>query len=122
MKSRKTTQKEFSKFKEVFLHWAVDVFGFVGYTFFFELKNLEDRQAEILVLPNFCKAHIDFNTIRYPARVLEDVALHEALHLLTGHVDYLNHERFVIRNEVVEAEEALVCRLENIIKKLVKNA
>jgi len=116
----KITEKQFELFKKECLYWQDR----------FELHNWEIhfRYQE----DNNVRAGINFSIVGYVATVflskewnnykiitdqdIKIVAKHEMIHLLIGRLGQIGETRFVIEDELKEAEEEIVRKLEYIIK------
>jgi len=110
--------KDFGLFQSEFKKWQ-KLFGLGGYAIHFKYEPLGDSFAAIAInqdemtatarlnseLPNKDKNHKD---IKRDAR-------HEALHLLLGKLEHLAKSRYTTNDEIYEADEELVHKLEDLI-------
>ncbi len=110
--------KDFELFQKEFRKWQYK-FGLTGFKVYFKYEELYDCFASIKVnlddmvvtvrlnseLPDKSKP---FKDIKYSAK-------HEALHLLLSRLELCGSARFVSSNEIYEAAEELVHKLEPLI-------
>jgi hypothetical protein len=118
-KTKHFTPKEFEVFKAEFRKWQ-ERFGLQGYKVYFKHKPI-DAFAQIV-----CNEHSDMVVSivlstkvegdDIPLRDPKSSAKHEAIHLLLKRLSARAYERHVRADEIYEAEEELVRRLEGLIK------
>ena len=110
--------KDFELFQTEFRKWQ-QKFGLTGYKVYFKYEPMEGfadikiNQGEMVVtvklnsnLPDKAKP---FNDIKQNAK-------HEALHLLVGRLEQDGRYRYSSENEIYEATEELVYKLEGLIE------
>lgn len=94
-------------------------FGLTGYRVYFKYEPLEDRFAEITVAQNDMVATVRLNSKvldkNKPFRDIKQTAKHEVLHLLVYRLEHRARCRYVADEEIYEATEDLVHRLEELI-------
>jgi hypothetical protein len=116
----KTTKAHFEHFKSEVLRW-LDRLGVNDYRVDFVHEELPDAYAKVSTKSVHKAARVGFNTEWFAdARPLnkEEIAKtakHEAIHLLVADVTSLANSRFVTADEVLEAEERLVRRLQRVL-------
>ena len=110
--------KDFELFKLEFKKWQTR-FGLTGYKVYFKYEPLEDHFAEITISQGNMVATVRLNSkLPDKDKPLKDVkrsAKHEALHLLVGRLEQDGRYRYSSENEIYEATEELVFRLEDLI-------
>lgn len=115
----KTTKEDFNKFKKHFEHYLKKM-GVTGWSIFYRHKSVNDESyatvsfnlGSRLIIVNFAdimdkEAYKDMN--------LKQIAKHEAFHGLLARLSELAYMRFVTKQEIYEAEEEAVIRLEKLI-------
>lgn len=117
-RNKRFTVKEFGTFKTEFTRWQKR-FGLDGYVVFFSHEPLDDCFADISVNQKEMAAKVRLNSALKEADYVDaDVlgtAKHEAIHLLCERVTTYGYTRFVTKDQMYEAEEELVRRLEGLI-------
>ena len=110
---------EFDKFKKVFKEYQA-LFGLSGYKVYFKQEPLQDDFAscKINLMGRVVTILLDTNASKEDRKLcgVEENAKHEALHLLLGRLSILAHSRYVSQNEIEDAEEEIIRRLEKLIK------
>jgi len=105
-------QRSFNKYRKLF--------GLSGYKVYFKKEAISDSFADIMVDVTGKCATVRFND----ALSAKDKAFrnpsgegkHEAIHLLVGKLSEVAQSRYISQREVVESEEELVRKLEELIK------
>ena len=115
----KTTKEDFRKFKKYF-NFYLKKLGVTGWTIHFLHEDakqksyatvyftLEDRTITVYLsdkIPDDTVAGLD----------IKRIAKHEAIHGLLGRFSELAYKRFTTKDEIYEAEEELVIRIEKLI-------
>ena len=117
-RNKRFTVKEYGTFKTEFTRWQRR-FGLDGYKVYFKFEPIEDCFADITADQRQSCVTIRVNSEVPPADVeFADVkvhAKHEAIHLLVKRLSARAYERHVRGDEIYEAEEELVRRLEKLI-------
>lgn len=119
----KTTKKDFELFKDECHKW-VDRFELNNYLVRFEHKHKDDANASsnsyshnYTVTFNLRK-EIDygkFDEELSKEEFIKHLAKHEVIHCLLGRISTVAESRFLVKDELTEAEEELVIKLEKII-------
>lgn len=116
----KTSQAYFNKFKKEFLYWQ-EKLGLTQYSVSFFHEKLEREYAKINI-DEMAKVADVFLTTEFGKRSAqadegpETNAKHEALHLLTHRIHWLGRTRYIESNDLDEEWEAIVVRLEKVLK------
>lgn len=110
---------EFEEFQLEFKKWQ-KLFGLTGYKVYFKYENLNNCFAEITVQQTDMVATVTLNK-RLPAKDkphkdITRTAKHEAIHLMLSKLENLGKSRYVQPEEIYEATEELVFKLEELIK------
>ena len=117
----KTSKAYFEKFKAEFLKWQKEL-GLTQYRIdFFHEKMDKNHYAEILVYELEKAVRISLNTeISKDSTKVDDGpenhAKHEAIHLLLNRLRWLGSCRYIESNDLDEEGEAIVVRLEKVLK------
>lgn len=108
--------KDFDLFKKIFLEYQ-QAFGVIGYKVYFKYEPLDGSFADITINQNDMVATVRLDSARtHPEdRDIRQSAKHEALHLMLFHLESLSINRFVREDEIYEATEELVFKLEGLI-------
>ncbi len=105
-------QREFTKYQKLF--------GLTGYKIYFKFEPIDDCFANITVTQNNMVATVRLSSSLHggekPHRNVRQSAKHEAIHLLLFRLEYRAHSRFISENEIIEAVEEMVFKLEGLIK------
>ena len=116
----KTSKAYFNRFKKAFLYWQ-EKLGLTQYSVSFFHEKLEGEYAKIKIEEMAKIADVFLNT-ELEGRSLqadegpEANAKHEVLHLLTHRIVWLGGARYIENNDLVEEWEAIVVRLEKVLK------
>ena len=108
---------DFEKFKSEFRKWQVR-FGLTGYNICFKNEVVDGGYADIFVDQTQRVVTVRFNpdkTYKKSSRTVAEIAKHEAIHLLIHNLQACAEFRYVIQDEIYEAGEALVYKLEGLI-------
>ncbi len=120
---KKTTKAEFNRFKKAFVYWQ-ERLGLTQYRidFFHEKLRQNDgttyyAQAQIFEKDKFVKVSLttevqDKSVDEGP----EAHARHEVFHLLIHRLTWLGESRFLDEYEIEDEAEAIVVRLEKVLK------
>jgi len=111
--------KDFELFKSEFKKWQKK-FGLTGYKVYFKYEEIDGSFADISINQGEMVVTVRLNSQvpskDEPYRSVKDSAKHEALHLLVGRLEKNGRYRFTSENEIYEATEELVRRLEDLIQ------
>ena len=109
---------DFELFQQEFKKWQ-QKFGLTGYKVYFKYEPLNDSFASIVISQGGMAATASLNSqLPDNAKSYKDVkrsAKHEALHLLVGRLEQNGCYRYSTENEMHEAVEELVFKLEDLI-------
>jgi hypothetical protein len=104
----KTFQKEFKKYQ--------NILGLNGYRIYFFHEPLENSFADITVdNPRMCASVRLASNCDHKERHVKHSAKHEALHLLISRLQDKAFSRYVREEEIMEADEEIVMKLEELI-------
>lgn len=110
--------KDFKLFQEEFKKWQYQ-FGLTGYKVYFKYEPLEDSFANIATTQGERIATVRLNSDLpdkdKPHKNIKQSAKHEALHLLLDRLEQKARYRYSSENEIHEAIEELVYKLEELI-------
>lgn len=108
--------KEFKEFKAEFLKWQAK-FGLNGYRVSFKYEPLESCYAQIVVQQNdmIAMVSLDSSDTGREFMNVKQSAKHEAIHLLLYRLEARAVERFSTQNDIYEACEEIVHKLEKLI-------
>lgn len=116
----KKTSTDFLKFQQHFKKYQ-QLFGLTGYGVYFVCEPLDGCYANITVDEENKVATVRLNAVCSSAnKPFKDVvrsAKHEALHLLIYRLEHLAHSRFTRAEEIGQACEEIVFKLEGLIEK-----
>ena len=112
------SSKDFAEFKKTFMKYQ-QLFGCTGYKIFFEREKLKNDCANITIRDECRIATVKLDSA-LPEREKKDqpielLAKHEAIHLLLARYVHYAESRYVNEEQVIEAEEELVRKLEKLI-------
>jgi hypothetical protein len=117
----RTSKAYFNRFKKEFLRWQKEL-GLTQYSIAFYHEKLEKGEyAKISINENGKTADVFLNT-ELDGRTLEadegpeSNAKHEAIHLLLNRLCWLGDSRYIESSAITEEWEALVVRLEKVLK------
>lgn len=109
---------EFELFQKEFKRWQ-QKFGLTGYQVYFKYEPMDDAYADIIInqgsMVVTARLNSKLSDTAAPHRDVRKSAKHEALHLLVGRLEQDGRYRFSSANEIYEASEELVVRLEGLI-------
>ena len=115
----KRTKTDFADFKRYFKEYQRK-FGLAGYRVYFKHQPMGGYFAEVSYRQNEMVATVKFNSKLKDAgagwRDIKGHAKHEALHLLVARLSHLAATRFAVEDQIDEAEEELINKLEGLIK------
>ena len=110
--------KDFEIFKKEFTKWQIR-FGLTGYRVYFSYEPIGDSFADIEINQGNMVATASLNSrttdINKPGKDIKEAAKHEAVHLLIGRLANNGRYRYTSENEMYEATEELVNKLEGLI-------
>uniref|UniRef100_A0A6M3J381 Peptidase n=1 Tax=viral metagenome TaxID=1070528 RepID=A0A6M3J381_9ZZZZ len=110
--------KDFELFQAEFKKWQYR-FGLTGYKVYFKHEPLDESFANILINQGGMVATVTLNSKvpdkDKPHKDIKRSAKHEALHLLVGRLEQDGRYRYSSENEIYEATEELIFRLEELI-------
>jgi len=117
-KERELMDKDFKLFQSEFKKWQ-QRFGLTGYKVYFKHEPIEDSFANISISQGVMAATVRLSSeVSDKDKPHEDIkrsAKHEALHLLVGRLEQNGRWRYSSENEIYEATEELVFKLEDLI-------
>ncbi len=117
----KTSKAYFERFKTEFLRWR-DLLGLTQYTISFYKDKLEDEDyAQIKISESKKWADVILNAEIKGSTLTADEgpeahAKHEVLHLLLNRMVWLGSARYIESSDLNEEWEAIVTRLEKVLK------
>lgn len=115
----KVVNKEFALFQREFTKYQ-KLFGLIGYKVYFKYEPLEGSFANISVIQNDMVVIVRLNSTLpnkdKPHKDVKQSAKHEAIHLLLFRLEHRACFRYVAEEEIYEAIEELVFKLEGLIK------
>jgi len=110
--------KDFELFQSEFKKWQVK-FGLTGYKVFFKYEPIDSCFADTKIAQGDMVVAVRLNSnlpdIDKPHKDIKRSAKHEALHLLVGRLERDGRFRYSSSEEIYEATEELVNRLENLV-------
>ena len=114
----KTSKAYFERFKAEFLRLR-DLFGLTQYRVTFYHVKMKDSYAALYTEEKSKIANVSLTTVIVNPKVDEGPevhARHEAIHLLLSRLAWLGNCRFLTEDELDEEVEAIVTRLEKVLK------
>ena len=110
---------DFANFQRHFKRYQ-QRFGLTGYQVYFKCEPLDSCFADISCLQNRMVVTVRLNSESQPEgeeprKSIRSTAKHEAIHLLLYRLEHLARCRYVADEEIYEAEEELVVKLEGLI-------
>ena len=111
----KRNNSEFLQFQKEFKKWQTR-FGLNGYQVYFYHEDLGDNFADINVIQNKRVATVRLDTKKHADCNIKKSAKHEALHLLCAKLQDCALKRYTSEEEILEADEELVVRLQGLIE------
>ena len=109
---------DFELFQSEFKKWQRK-FGLTGYRVYFEQEEINGAFADIKINQGEMSVTVRLNSKLSadvkPHRDIERSAKHEAIHLLVGRLEQNGRYRYSSEDEIYEATEELVFRLEDLI-------
>lgn len=110
--------KDFELFQSEFKKWQ-QRFGLTGYKVYFIYEPVENAFANIQINQGSMVVSVKLNSKlsdeNKPFKDIKKSAKHEALHLLIGRLEQVGRYRYSSENEICEATEELVFKLEDLI-------
>ena len=111
--------KDFADFQKYFKKYQ-KLLGLTGYKVYFEYKPLDSSFAEITGSQTNMVVTVRLNSNLpgkdKPHKDIRRSAMHEAIHLLLHRLESRACERYVHSDQIYEAVEEIVCKLEGLIK------
>jgi len=111
--------RDFALFQKEFKKWQ-QRFGLMGYNVFFRYEEIPHVFADITVKQTDMVAVVRLNSklddVDKPCKDIRATAKHEAIHLLTARLAENARYRYIAENEIDEALEELVKKLEALIQ------
>ena len=111
-------RQDFELFQSEFKGWQ-NRFGLTGYKVYFKYEPLDSSFADIKINQGEMVVTARLNSeLPYKDKPHKDIkrsAKHEALHLLVGRLEQNGRYRYCSENEIYEAVEELVFKLEELI-------
>ena len=110
--------KDFALFQKHFKRYQ-KLFGLTGYRVYFGYEPIEKSFADIRINQGEMVATVRLNSNLpdkdKPDKDIGRSAKHEALHLLVGRLELNGRCRYISENEMYEATEELVFKLEELV-------
>jgi len=110
--------KDFNLFQSEFKKWQ-QKFGLTGYQVYFKYEPIEESFADISINQTMMAATVRLSSkLPDEDKQYKDVkrsAKHEAIHLLIGRLEQNGRSRYISSEEIYEAGEELVVKLEGLI-------
>ena len=110
--------KDFALFQSEFRKWQ-KLFGLSGYKVYFKYEPLEESFADTTItLPDMvvtARLNSKLPEKEEPFKNIKLSAKHEAIHLLVARLEKNGRYRYATDNELYEATEELVVKLESLI-------
>ncbi len=110
---------DFTDFQKTFKVYQ-KLFGLNGYQVYFKYEPISDAFADIAVIQDNMVATVRLDNKKDSQRHVKQSAKHEAIHLLLNRLEYYGRCRYVQPEEINEAVEELVVRLQGLIPDLKK--
>lgn len=114
--------KDFALFQKHFKHYQ-KLFGLTGYRVYFKYEPLGSSFADMKIDLSDMVATVRLNSSLpdkdKPFKHIKRSAKHEAIHLLVGRLEHNGRHRYISDEEMYEATEELVFKLEELINDLV---
>ena len=111
--------KDFGMFQKHFRRYQKR-FGLTGYRVYFKYEPLDESFADMKLDLTDMVATVRLNSQLpdkdKPVKDIKRSAKHEALHLLVGRLEENGRYRYSSKNEIYEAVEELVFKLEELIR------
>lgn len=122
MANCKTTEDDFREFCK-FVADAVEIFGLRDWSITFAHRNIPNRHAQTRYQAGRRVATITLAKVwdvTPTSCSLHDVAQHEVLHVCLADLYTLGTDRYTTERALDDAEEAVVVRLQNAIRRLME--
>jgi len=116
-KTFKLTDKQIEFFRRSLLRWQ-QLLGLSDWEIRLVCKPYKDHMAETISRCENRIADVHLNStwiIEPTASNIERVAAHEVFHVLVADLAYISQMRYTTEESALQAEEALVVRLENFV-------
>ena len=118
----KNNKDEFLLFQSEFKKWQ-NRFGLTGYKVYFNYEPIDSSFADIRInqgevvplMVATVRLNCELPDKDSPHKDIKRSAKHEALHLLVGRLEQNGRYRYCSENEIYEATEELVFKLEELI-------
>lgn len=111
--------KDFAEFVKEFCKYQ-QLFGLTGYKTYFKYEPLDSGFASISInqidMTATVRLDSECSAVDKPFRDIKMSAKHEAIHLLIGRLETRAKSRYVLDDEIYEAAEEIVYKLEKLIK------
>lgn len=111
--------KDFADFQKYFKHYQ-KLFSLSGYRVYFKYEKIKSGFADLQIDLTDMVATLRLNSKLpdkdKPFKDIKRSAKHEALHLLVGRLEQNGRHRYIAEEEIYEATEELVFKLEELIK------
>jgi len=112
---KKTTIKDFNKFKKECSYWQKEL-NLLCYELEYKHETLEDKNAEITYNTEIFYAIITLNTEIHNITI-DELALHEMIHLLLGEFHIYARSRFTTNDQLEVCNEKITKVLTRVLKK-----
>lgn len=110
--------KDFIEFQKHFKKYQ-KLLGLTGYKVYFKYEPIEDSFASISIRQIDMIATVRLNSMLpkedKPHKDIRQSAMHEAIHLLLNRLEARARERFVSPEQIYEAVEEIVFKLEDLL-------
>jgi hypothetical protein len=110
--------KDFELFQSEFKKWQVK-FGLTGYQVYFKYEPFDDGFADMQINQTAMVVTVRLSSKLpdkdKPYKDIKRTAKHEAIHLLVGRLEQNGRYRYSSSDEIYEATEELVVKLEDLI-------
>ena len=117
----KTTNKHFELFKKECNYW-LDKLKLDDFEANYYHENISYNKADASVSADykyrradFTFSIDDFDKDTFNDEYIKNTAKHEVLHLLVGEMKDLAQDRYIIKDEIIKADERLIRKLEKLL-------
>ena len=111
----KKESPKFTKFKKWFVYYQ-KLFGVSGYDTYFDISDDDSEMASTTTRQPNNTVTVTFNPEKHKsAKEIQISARHEAIHLLVGRLKHLAMSRYITEDNLYEATEEVVGKLEKLI-------
>ena len=111
------TEKDLEIYKAEFLFW-VDIFGLLGWSFYFKLEEIGDKYGDILynIIGRVATVRLNkkFEKELYSIEQVKQTAFHECCELFLGRLVSLAEYRYTTADEIEEETHNIIRTMEYI--------